>query len=131
MSAKRDVPPPGALLNDGLWLWRSIVSLYGLSPSELETLWQACQTADLIAALSDVLWSGGATVKGSAGQLKVSPLIPALSDQRRLMDSLLRSLNLPMPSDLEGRRRSPAAQAAAQQRWRQQKGDRLGNVAAK
>jgi hypothetical protein len=35
---------------NGARLWASIVSLYDLSPGELELLWQAAQTADLIAA---------------------------------------------------------------------------------
>jgi hypothetical protein len=56
MSANRELQPPGVLLNDGLRLWRSVVSLYGLSPAELETLWQACQVVDIIGGLSEILW---------------------------------------------------------------------------
>jgi hypothetical protein len=35
----------------------------------------------------------------------------------RVLDIQVRSLNLPMPGEAEGRRRSPAAAAAAYSRW--------------
>jgi hypothetical protein len=58
-------------------MWASICAVYDLSPGELATLWSAAQTADLIAATDEILWS-------------------------------------------------PVAQAAAQQRWRQQREARNG-----
>jgi hypothetical protein len=44
----------------------------------------------------------------------------------RSLDMLIRSLALPMPGETEGRRRSPAAVANAQARWR---GQRNGQMA--
>jgi hypothetical protein len=49
---------------------RDRLSLYDLSPGELELLWQAAQTADLIAALDEILWRSHATVTGATGQVK-------------------------------------------------------------
>jgi hypothetical protein len=105
-------------------MWASIVSLYDLSPGEIETLWQAAQTADLIAALDEILWAGKATTTGAGGQVKVNPLVQSIADQRRLLDGLIRSLALPFPEEDEGRRRSPVATAAAQRRWRDQRKER-------
>jgi hypothetical protein len=131
VSSNRDQQPPGVLGTSGRRLWDSVTSLYGLSPAELELLWQAAQVVDVIDALSEVVWSGNAKVKGSAGQIKAHPLLAAVNDQRRLLDGLLRSLNLPLPSEETGRRRSPAAQAAAQARWNQEQRERrIGSVAA-
>ena len=42
----------------------------------------------------------------------------------------MRSLALPMPNEVEGQRRSPKAQAAAQTRWRQERRRSHGTVAA-
>ena len=50
---RNTIKPPGELGDYGLRLWRSITSLYELSPAEFELLWQACATADLIGALQD------------------------------------------------------------------------------
>lgn len=47
------------------------------------------------------------------------PLLLVKSDQERVLDTLLRSLALPMPGEDEGRRRSPAAAANAQRRWQE------------
>jgi hypothetical protein len=123
---RKTQPPPGPLGEHGSRMWTGICRVYDLSPGELETLWQAAQTADLIAALDEILWAGSATTTGAQGQVKLSPLIAALADQRRLLDGLIRSLSLPMPGESEGRRRSPVAQMAAQQRWRQEKEARRG-----
>ncbi len=128
MSTPKRPQPPGPLMEHGLRLWRSIVPLYDLSPAEMEVLWQCAQTADLIQALSEILWAGNATVTGSGGQLKAHPLVASIADQRRVLDGLLRSLNLPMPDEDAGHRRSPAAQAAAQARWREERTRRHGSV---
>jgi hypothetical protein len=116
--------PPEPLGTQGERLWASIVSLYELSPGENWTLFQACKTSDLIAALEDELYDGPATVTGASGQVKAHPLIAAVTEQRRLLDKLLLSLSLPMPDEAAGRRRSPQAHAAAQARWRQRRTDR-------
>jgi hypothetical protein len=42
-------------------------------------------------------------------------------EQRRTLDGLLNALRLPFPNEVEGRRRSPGAVAAAQARWRERR----------
>jgi hypothetical protein len=81
-------------------------------------------------ALDEVLWRSHATVTGATGQVKAHSLVSAVADQRRLLDGLIRSLSLPMPDEVEGRRRSPIAHAAAQKSWRDEK-ERRGQVAAR
>ena len=39
--------------------------------------------------------------EGSAGQLKAHPALAAKADQERLLDQLVRSLNLPLPDEQE------------------------------
>jgi hypothetical protein len=126
---KKPVALPG-LGVPGRRLWDEVTAVYELAPAEAETLRQAAVTVDLIACLDEALFAQPAMIAGSVGQLKVNPLIATIADQRRLLDGLLRSLNLPMPAETEGRRRAPLQQAAAQARWRQEKERRLGQVAA-
>ena len=114
--------PPESLDDAGRQLWRSLVAVYELSPAELETLRQACRVVDIIARIDAVLIDSDLVVEGHHGQPRSHPLLAAAADQRRVLDALFRSLALPMPSEEEGRRRSPAAVAAAQQRWRAQRG---------
>jgi hypothetical protein len=92
-----------------------------LSPVELVVLRQACAVTDLLARADADLAAADLTVTGSTGQPKAHPLIAATSELRRVLDVLLRSLALPMPDETTGRRRSPAATAAAQARWREQR----------
>lgn len=116
--ARKKLAEPPDLGADGLQLWREIVEVYELSPAETETLRQAARTADIVAALDYSMWHSTAMIKGSQGQDKLNPLFAAVADQRRLLDGLIRSLNLPMPGEVEGKRRSPQQQQAAQTRWR-------------
>jgi hypothetical protein len=99
-----------------------VSGVYELSPSELETLRQCCRQVDLIARLDGALREAPVVVEGSMGQPKTHPLVAAVAEARRTLDGLQRSLNLPMPDEMEGRRRSPVAHAAAQARWRAQRG---------
>jgi hypothetical protein len=103
-------------------LWRAVTGTYELSPAELETLRQACRVADLLARLDAVLMTEDPVQESAAGTPKAHPLLAASADQRRVLDQLMRSLALPMPDEVTGRRRSPAAVAAAQARWRAQGG---------
>ena len=61
--------------------------------------------------------------------MKPHPALAAAADQQRLLDQLVRSLNLPLDGESEGRRRSPAARESAQARWRAEKERRGGTVA--
>jgi phage terminase small subunit len=113
---------PEGLDQAGKRLWRSVQAAYELSPAEAETLRQACRVADVLARIDAALSAGEVTVTGSMGQDRPNPLLAASADQRRTLDGLLRSLSLPMPGEAEGHRRSPAAVANAQARWRAQRG---------
>jgi hypothetical protein len=95
-----------------------VLGAYDLSPGELELLRQACRTVDLLERIDDQLSREDLTVAGSRGQQRNHPLLLASTEQRRTLDGLLNALSLPFPYEVEGRRRSPSAVAAAQARWR-------------
>jgi hypothetical protein len=99
-----------------------VVADYDLSTPELELLRQACGVADLVARVEAELAADDLVVPGSRGQPVISPLVDRLTALRRLLESLIRSMALPFPDEHQGRRRSPAQVAAAQQRWRQERG---------
>jgi hypothetical protein len=113
--------PPQSLGAAGKRLWRSVVSAYELSPAELEVLRQCCRLVDLIARADVELIDSELTVRGSTGQPRTHPLLGAVDEMRRTLAGLMRDLSLPMPNEIEGRRRSPAATAAAQARWRERR----------
>lgn len=113
---------PQSLDQAGRSLWRAVTLAYELSPAELELLRQACRVTDTLARIDVVLMDSDLTVEGSQGQIRGHPLLQASADQRRVLDALFRSMALPMPDEMEGRRRSPAAVASAQARWRAQRG---------
>ena len=110
--------PPQSLSAAGRRLWRGVVGAYELSPAEMELLRQACRTVDLLDRLDVELLDEPLTVTGSTGQPRANPLLASSAEQRRTLAGLMRDLALPMPDEVEGRRRSPAAQVAAQARWR-------------
>jgi hypothetical protein len=91
---------------------------YELSVPETELLRQACQVSDLIGRLEAALAADDLIQPGSRGQPVANPLVDRLTAQRRLLESLIRSLALPMPGEHEGRRRSPQQVAAVTERWR-------------
>ena len=109
---------PGGLAADGLKLWRSVTSVYELSPAELVMLGRACVTADTLAAADAEITGQGLSVKGSRGQIIPNRLVKVRCELERILDIQIRSLNLPMPGEDQGRRRSPAAAAAAYTRWK-------------
>jgi hypothetical protein len=109
---------PQSLGEAGKVLWRAISGAYELSPAEAELLRQACRVTDNLARIDAALMDSDVVVEGYSGQPRAHPLLQASADQRRVLDALFRSMALPMPDEAEGRRRSPAAIAAAQARWR-------------
>jgi hypothetical protein len=116
-----DMPRPRApqsLGEAGRALWRAITGAYELSPAETELLRQACRVTDHLARIDAALMDSDVVVEGYSGQPRSHPLLQASADQRRVLDALFRSMALPMPAEEEGRRRAPAAVAAAQARWR-------------
>jgi phage terminase small subunit len=116
---------PEGLDTAGAALWRAVTGVYELSPAEVETLRQCCRQVDLIARLDEALRDAPVVVTGSMGQMKAHPQVGAVAEARRTLDCLQRSLNLPMPDESAGHRRSPAAAAAAQARWRGQRNGAL------
>jgi len=122
MTGTRRPRAPESLDAAGKALWRSVLAAYELSPAEMATLRQACRVVDVLARIDAHLADADLVVDGYAGQPRSHPLLSASADQRRVLDALFRSLCLPMPDEAEGRRRSPAAVAAAQARWRQERG---------
>ena len=98
---------------------------YELAPHEAELLRQACRVADQLARIDALLMDSELVVEGYAGQPRAHPLLQASADQRRVLDALFRSMALPMPGEVVGRRRSPSATAAAQARWRGQRSGAL------
>jgi hypothetical protein len=92
--------------------------VYELTAGEVEVLRQAAHTADLIAWLDEELQRQPMTVPGSMGQQRPNPLLASVADQRRCLESLIRSLALPLPGEEEGRVRSPSQAANANARWR-------------
>jgi hypothetical protein len=113
---------PQSLDQAGKALWRAVTGAYDLSPAEAELLRQACRVADHLARIDAALMDADVVVEGYNGQPRPHPLLHTAADQRRVLDGLLRSLALPMPDEEVGRRRSPAAVAAAQARWRARSG---------
>jgi hypothetical protein len=120
MVAKRGPAPPRGLGEAARRFWRSIVAVYELSPGELELLRQAVRIVDLLERMDDQLSREDLTVAGSRGQQRSHPLVYASMEQRRTLEQLMNAMALPMPTEVEGRKRSPAAVKAAQARWRPQ-----------
>lgn len=110
--------PPAGLADAGRKFWREITNTYELSPAELVTLGRACVTVDTLTAIDAEITDQGMSVKGSRGQIIPNRMIKIRCEVERVLDVQIRGLCLPMPQEDEGRRRSPAAAAAAYTRWR-------------
>jgi hypothetical protein len=115
---KKTPNAPDTFAAAGRRFWREVHAQYELSPAETETLRQACRVLDVLTRLDAELHNAELVVAGSVGQLRANPLLAASAEQRRTLEGLLRSMALPMPGEVEGRVRSPAAVEAAQARWR-------------
>jgi hypothetical protein len=109
---------PGGLEKAGRAFWRSVTAVYELSPAELVSLARACVTVDALAAVDAEIAGQGLSVRGSRGQVIPNQMIKLRCEMERVLDVQLRGLALPMPGEDEGRRRSPAASAAAYTRWK-------------
>jgi hypothetical protein len=112
---------PDGLGQAGRRFWRAVTGAYELSPSETESLRQAARVVDLLERIDAQLVAEDLTVVGSMGQQRSHPLLASAAEQRRVLEGLLNAMALPMPSEVEGKRRSPAALHAAQQRWRERR----------
>jgi phage terminase small subunit len=113
---------PGSLGEAGRAFWRRVTSVYELSPAEEVMLGRCCRTLDVLDRLDAALLDADdLMVAGSVGQMKPHPALAAAADQQRLLDQLVRALNLPLPEEDEGRRRSPANRENALARWRKER----------
>ena len=108
---------PEGLEQAGKSFWLSVTRVYELSPAELVSLRRACVTVDVLAAMDAEIAGQGLSVRGSRGQVIPNRMLKLRCEVERVLDIQVRSLNLPMPGEAEGRRRSPAAAAAAYSRW--------------
>ena len=95
-----------------------MTGVYELSPAELAMLRRACVTVDALAAVDAEIAEQGLSVKGSRGQVIPNRMLKLRCEMERVLDVQLRALALPMPDEVAGHRRSPAAVASAQARWR-------------
>jgi len=109
---------PESLGPAGRAFWRAIVRDYELSAPEAAVLGRAARVLDLLAQVDAALADDGVTVEGSVGQVRAHPLLRSLVELEQVLDVQLRAMALPLVGEDEGRRRSPAAVAAAQARWR-------------
>jgi P27 family predicted phage terminase small subunit len=133
MGALTPPPTPKGLKSAGRALWRAQLSEFeASSPAELALLEQACLTVDELAAMKTDLAEMGLVVSGSTGQPRINPLVSAIAAHRKLLDQLVVSLGIPLPSETVGRRRSAAAKQSADARWRKtpRRKGRLGSVEA-
>lgn len=94
-----DQQPPAGLAVRGSTYWRSIVTDYDLSASELAILTEVCRTLDDLDRLADVIAADGATTLGSTGQTVVHPALTEARGQRLALHRLVSALALP---DVEG-----------------------------
>jgi hypothetical protein len=112
-------PPPG-LRAPGKRLWAAVTGNYVLTATELETLDQACSTADEVDRLKRELKRlDSLTVLGSTGQTRGHPLLAELRAHRQLLDRLITALSLPdLDQEVGLRPGQHHAQVAANARWK-------------
>lgn len=115
MPAKR---PPVGLGTRARGLWKGVLTVYDLTPAEMEVLTAACRLLDEIHHLEAAMEDKQLIVAGSAGQPRVHPALAELRAHRLALGRLLAQLDLPdedsrslpSPASLRGRK-------AARTRW--------------
>lgn len=118
------LPAPAGLGEAGAALWASIADgELVLRADEVAILREACSTRDAIATLAQASASEPAMIAGSRGQQVINPAFAELRQQRHLLASLLRQLDLPEDEDgdsseWDGLTASQRARKAAGKRWR-------------
>ncbi|MFF7112210.1 hypothetical protein ACFY91_07865 [Streptomyces albogriseolus] len=94
---------------------------YDFDPHEHALLLAAASTLDEIDSMEQALVASGPVIKGSTGQDRVNPLIPALANHRLTLLRVLRQLNIegeaPATQTPAQRAASAKARDAANARW--------------
>jgi hypothetical protein len=82
---------PASLDAAGRRLWRSTVDVFDFTdePHKVQILTQACRVADIVAELDEAADEAPLTVKGSMGQVVISPFIAEARAQRALLAQLI------------------------------------------
>lgn len=109
---------PKGLGAAGRRFWRDVTGGFILDAGELALLRQACAVLDRIDQIRDALVDAPLMVAGSTGQLRANPLLSEEREAQRLLDTLVRSLALPVPGEQVGSRRDPQRSLAAKSRHR-------------
>ncbi|MGK5533485.1 hypothetical protein [Streptomyces sp. URMC 129] len=109
---------PESLGPGGRALWESITRDLELRPDERALLKEAARTQDVVDALSAALEKHGPLSEGSKGQLRVSPIVGELRQQRLTLVRLLGALGIP-EGEYEARpvTTTNRARKAAAARW--------------
>jgi phage terminase small subunit len=113
--------PPRRLDAAGRALWREIQRAVPedaeLDEREVAVLREACQQADVNAALAVAVELDGVVVEGSAGQPRLNAAVTELRQGRLALVRLLGELKLPDMDERPRSMRSERARRAANSRW--------------
>jgi hypothetical protein len=115
---------PAGLGPVGKSLWKSMHDEFDFAeePHKLQILAQTCRVADIVAELDEAADEAPLTVKGSMGQLVISPFIAEARVQRAVLAQLIGRLGLPDTDEVQ------AEQVAKLSRTRRYAGARGGPV---
>jgi phage terminase small subunit len=87
--------PPRSLGEHGRSLWRTTVSKYEFTPTELEVLFAMCVATDQLQRIGNALKAAHLTSTGSQGQLTGHPLLNEFRQHSETVRRLARQLDLP------------------------------------
>ncbi|MCT9141883.1 hypothetical protein [Streptomyces violarus] len=104
----------------------TMTAAYDFEPHEHALIVAAASTLDEVEAMEAALAASGPVVKGSTGQDRVNPLIPALANHRLTLLRILKQLGIEdensAPLTADQRAASAKASHAARMRWGVQRG---------
>lgn len=110
--------PPITLARRGKALWTDVQATYELDPAEETVLAELCRAVDRADQIASELAGQPLSVAGSAGQIRVNPLVGALDQTEKLIDRLVGSLSVSVPAASGERGRRAHQQKAARVRWK-------------